>query len=138
MLQIQIEKILKNKNLAITKNRKKVLKVFISIAKPLSLKTLKSSARNIDRVTLFRILSVFVEHQIIHEINLDATNKLYALCDPKCQSHKSHVHHHIHFQCTSCLDVICLDVDDYPKLSVPNYIINNLDVNATGICAQCC
>ena len=138
MFQLQIEKILKNSNLAITKNRKKVLKVFLQVGKPLALKTIKSSISNIDRVTLFRILSVFEDHQIIHAIHLDNGGRLYALCNQECSyKEKHHTHSHIHFQCEDCSDVICVSVDKTPTIDIPNYIVNSLNINASGLCAKC-
>ena len=135
MFQIQIEKLLKNSNLAVTKNRKKVLKVFLKAGKPLDLKTIKSSMTNIDRVTLFRILSAFEDHQIIHTILLGNRDKLYALCYEECTS--KHTHKHIHFQCEDCSEVICLPVDTLPVVNIPNYTINQLNINASGVCVNC-
>lgn len=138
MFQIQIEKILKNSNLAVTKNRRKVLKVFLKLSKPLDLKTIKSSIVNIDRVTLFRILSIFEDHQIIHAIHLENRDRLYALCNHECSSsEKTHTHKHIHFECEECSDVICLPVDTLPTLNIPNYIVNQLNINASGLCSNC-
>jgi Fur family ferric uptake transcriptional regulator len=138
VFQIQIEKILKNSDLAVTKNRRKVLKVFLKVGKPLDLKTIKSSIANIDRVTLFRILSAFEDCQIIHAIHLDSGDRLYALCNQECSSgEKNHTHNHIHFQCEDCSDVICLPVDTFPVVNIPNYIVNQLNINASGVCANC-
>tara|TARA_B100000427_G_C15461186_1_gene574146 strand:- start:810 stop:1232 length:423 start_codon:yes stop_codon:yes gene_type:complete len=138
MFQLQIEKILKNSNLAITKNRKKVLKVFLQVGKPLALKTIKSSISNIDRVTLFRILSVFEDCQIIHAIHLDNGDRLYALCNQECSYGETHhTHSHIHFQCEDCSDVLCLPVDTIPSISIPNYTVNSVSVNASGLCSNC-
>ena len=138
MFQIQIEKILKVSNLSVTKNRKKVLKVFLKLGKPLGLKMIKSSIPNIDRVTLFRILSVFEKHQIIHAIHLQNRDRLYALCNHECSSSENvHTHKHIHFQCEDCSEVICLPIDVLPIVNVPNYIVYELNINATGVCSNC-
>ena len=136
MLHLQIEKIIKQKGLSATKIRKKVLKAFLILDKPLSLQELKKSINNIDRVTLFRILSVFEKHKIIHKIQLEKSEKLYALCHQECKKNE-HSHNHIHFHCQSCDDVMCLPIQEFPSLSVPFYIINNVNINASGVCAQC-
>ena len=138
MFQLQIEKKIKNGNLAVTKNRKKVLKVFLTVGRPIALKTIKSSIENIDRVTLFRILSVFEDHHIIHSIHLDNGDRLYALCNPECSSsEKKHTHDHIHFQCKDCKEVMCLPIDNKPAISIPNYIIDEVSINASGTCLNC-
>ena len=138
MLRLQIKNIIKKSKLTITKNRKKVLSILLNSEKPLSLKEIRLLISDIDRVTLFRILSVFEEKKIIHTINLESNKKLYALCYEECDVTQSeHRHKHIHFQCDKCNDVSCLSINESPKVSVPNYIINNLNINASGICINC-
>ncbi len=138
MLQLQIKNILKKKKLTLTRARKKVLKAFLNINKPLSFQQIKLLIGNFDRVTLFRVLSVFEQRKIIHVINLDKGGKLYALCDDQCKGiDANHNHNHIHFCCENCNDVFCLTVNEFPKLSVPDYIFKNLSINASGICITC-
>ena len=138
MLQKKIKNILSKKGLSITKNRLKVLKVFIKSGKPLALKSIKSLSDYIDRVSLFRILSSFEENKIIHTINLNDGSTLYALCNQDCDSNEgSHSHKHIHFQCNDCNDVSCLSISDFPTLFVPDYIINDISINASGVCSSC-
>ena len=89
-------------------------------------------------MTLFRILSVLEDNQIIHTINLDNGYKLYALCNNECSpGEKAHTHNHIHFQCDDCTDVICLPVDRLPTVEIPNYIISSLKIHASGVCSSC-
>ena len=138
MLRLQIEKIIKNSGLSATKTRKKVLSIFLKSKKPISLKEIKKLLDYVDRVTLFRILSVFEEKKIIHIINIGDNQKLYALCHQECKTHNSgHNHNHIHFQCDDCHDVLCLPIVEFPQFNVPNYIINNVNINASGQCSKC-
>ena len=78
------------------------------------------------------------ENKIIHTINLNDGSTLYALCSQDCDSNEgSHSHKHIHFQCNDCNDVSCLSISDFPTLVVPNYIINDISINASGVCSSC-
>tara|TARA_B100000427_G_C15455670_1_gene571682 strand:+ start:404 stop:829 length:426 start_codon:yes stop_codon:yes gene_type:complete len=139
MLRLQIEKIIKDSGLSATKTRKQVLTAFLKSKKPITLKEIKKTIAHVDRVTLFRILSVFEEKKIIHIINIGDNQKLYALCPQECKTHNSsHSHDHIHFQCDDCDDVLCLPIVEFPKINVPNYIINNVSINASGQCVKCC
>ena len=138
MLQLKFEKILKIRGLSVTNNRLKLLKVFVQLDKPLDLKSIKLLMGSIDRVSLFRILLIFEKTKIIHSINLAEGSKLYALCDQECASNdRVHEHKHIHFQCTDCDDVSCLPITNFPILTAPNYIINNVSINASGLCSEC-
>ena len=138
MLRLQIEKIIKNSGLSATKTRKKVLTAFLKSKKPITLKEINKTIANVDRVTLFRILSVFEEKKIIHIINIGDNQKLYALCPQECKTNNlGHSHDHIHFKCDDCHDVLCLPIVEFPQFNVPNYIINNVNINASGQCSKC-
>ena len=136
MLRLQILKILQGCGLTVTKMRKKVLSIFLNSNKPLSLKEIKLLVGYIDRVTLFRILSAFEEKKVIHVIRLDQGTKLFALCDTECNSER-HNHNHIHFQCKKCDDVSCLPIQNFPKIDIPQYIINHVNISINGICVNC-
>lgn len=138
MLQLQIKEKIKKVGLTATKRRVNVLKLFIQLNKPIDLKIIKNRCSDIDRVTLFRILSVFEDKKIIHSFILSNGQKLYALCNQDCETSKSdHVHNHIHFQCDDCDTVMCLPVTKFPKIKIPNYILRNVDINASGKCSKC-
>ena len=138
MLRLQAEKIIKDSGLSATKTRKKVLSFFLKSKKPITLKEITKTIDHVDRVTLFRILSVFEEKKIIHVINIGDNQKLYALCHQECKTHNSaHSHNHIHFQCDDCHDVLCLPIVEFPQFNVPNYMINNVNINASGQCSKC-
>ncbi|MBF24907.1 MAG: transcriptional repressor [Flavobacteriales bacterium] len=136
MLRYKIEKILKEKKLSLTKSRKKVLKFFIKSSKPLSLNQIRLFVGKMDRVTLFRVLNIFESKQIVHKIRLENGKTLYALCKEECEG-DNHNHNHIHFQCENCNDVSCLTIENFPVLKIPNYTLNNIDINVTGLCINC-
>ncbi len=137
MLRLKVRNLLKLNGLTITKSRVKVLQFFLRINKPLSLKTIRLSFKDLDRVTLFRILSVFEKNKIIHAINLENGRKLYALCNYECDNSSNHVHNHIHFHCQRCHEVSCLAIEKFPKLSLSDYIFKEININVSGLCLNC-
>ena len=137
MLRLQINNILNASNLPITRIRKKVLSAFLKSEKPLSLKEIRLLTSSIDRVTLFRTLIAFEEKNIIHSIHIDDHQKLYAVCYQECVDSEYHVHKHIHFKCDTCSEVSCVPFNDFPKINVPNYIINHVSINVSGECVNC-
>ena len=136
MLRLKIENIIKSHGLSLTKSRKRVLRFFLTSLSPLSLKQIRLLVGDIDRVTLFRVLSVFETKKIIHRIRLEDGQNLFALCKEQCAEDK-HVHNHIHFQCERCDDVSCLPINDFPTLKVANYIFNNVNINVSGFYNNC-
>ncbi len=137
MLHLKVKNLLKNSGLAVTKSRLKVLLFFLKTNKPLGANSIRSKFKNFDRVTLFRILTVFEKNNLIHSINLEDGKKLYALCGHECSSSSNHVHNHIHFICEQCDDVSCLSIDQFPTISVPNYLFKDVNINVTGLCSNC-
>lgn len=88
-----------------------------------------------DRVTVYRILDRLIADDVIHKfVDLSGVAH-YAMCNT-CEEH-NHQHNHVHFTCTSCTSVVCLD-DVEPKLSVPSgYKIKEASFTLSGLCPQC-
>ena len=83
MLHLKIKNKLKKSGLAITKHRSKVLGVMFRLAKPSSLKDIRSSLGLMDRVTVFRILNLFEKNNIIHFISLQDIQKQITIFERK-------------------------------------------------------
>lgn len=97
----------------------------------------KIVGKDIDRVTLYRILSSFEEKGIVHKIfDLNGT-ATYALCSPNC-TEAHHHDQHVHFICSVCNSVYCLDEVSLPKIPLPpNFALHSLALNAVGLCGNC-
>jgi len=92
---------------------------------------------HIDRVTLYRVLATFEEKGILHKIfDLHGT-ATYAICSTDCNENHHH-DEHVHFICSACNSIYCLDDIKLPKINLPQgYQLNSIGVNAVGLCAQC-
>jgi Fur family ferric uptake transcriptional regulator len=88
-----------------------------------------------DRITLYRTIKLFAEKGVIHEIAISGEDASYAMCNLNCS--ETHQNQHIHFQCTSCSSVSCIEMEKIPSVSLPNYKIDQLEIQATGICPNC-
>ncbi|MCX2574430.1 Fur family transcriptional regulator [Pedobacter sandarakinus] len=93
--------------------------------------------KNIDRVTLYRILKTFEEKGIIHRILDNHGTANYAICSNSCTEHEHH-DEHVHFNCNQCLKVYCLDDVTIPLLNIEKgFKINHMDLIVSGICKNC-
>ena len=137
MLHFKEKNILETKGIQLTKKRLSVLNAFLYFQKPINLKTIREHIGGMDRVTLFRILSLFESKNIIHKITLDSGLIYYAICKEKCSSDSKCAHTHVHFLCNVCEDVSCLEIEDFPVLQHSGFSINNLSINASGTCNNC-
>jgi len=97
----------------------------------------KIIGRDVDRVTLYRILSSFEEKGIVHKIfDLNGT-ATYAICSAEC-SENHHHDQHVHFLCSLCNGVYCLDEISLPKIPLPpNFTLHSIALNAVGLCENC-
>lgn len=97
----------------------------------------KAIGKDIDRVTLYRVLNTFEEKGIIHKIlDLQGT-ATYAFCQDACDEHEHH-DEHVHFVCEQCNKVYCLpDAVKFPVHAPDNFSIKQISVNAVGVCGYC-
>jgi len=133
-----IEKLLKKKQLRITSFRKEVLQLFVDNEKAIAISDIEVSLGEHDRITLYRTIRSFIEKGLIHEIVMSGDVKKLALCASDCD-HKEglHDHNHIHFQCKTCKEVFCVDVPSLPKIDLPNFQIDEIEIQAHGLCSNC-
>lgn len=98
---------------------------------------LESVMNDIDRVTLYRILNVFEEKGIIHKVfDLNGTAN-YAVCISDCQENHHH-DEHLHFNCTECKNVYCLNELNLPRLTLPaGFEAQAFTLYASGLCPKC-
>ena len=80
---------------------------------------------------------MFLEKGIIHEITLSGEDSNYAICKEKCDTIAHHHHQHVHFKCTSCGIIFCVELDKFPEIKLPKYKIEQLEIQATGLCQSC-
>ena len=87
-----------------------------------------------DRVTIYRVLGRLINQDLIHKtVTLDGTVK-YAGCIHSVGDTK---HNHVHFSCTKCLSVTCLN-DVEPKFSLPaDYLVSEVNFTLAGLCPIC-
>jgi Fur family ferric uptake transcriptional regulator len=133
----QFEDLLVKHNLKKTAPRLRVLSMLASKNVATSQPDLESVLDGIDRVTLYRILSAFEEKGIIHKVfDLNGTAN-YALCSSNCEENHHH-DEHLHFNCTICNNVYCLDDLSIPELTLPpGFKSEGFTLYATGVCPKC-
>lgn len=133
-----IDEILKKSGFKKTDLRRAVLKIFSNTSHALSSKDIESIHKGeLDRVTLFRILKDFEEKCIIHKVGNLEGNAQYAFCHHTGHHHAVH-QEHIHFNCSKCQNIFCIEDVEIPLLNLPKgYKVTQWNLNVTGICKNC-
>lgn len=132
------QELLEKHHLKKTQQRLSVLSILANREAATSQPDLESVlGRYIDRVTLYRILKTFEEKGIIHKV-LDSNGTAnYALCSSGC-SEEQHRDEHVHFNCTVCDNVYCLDDIHIPPIQIPaGFQTDVIHLIVSGICDRC-
>jgi len=128
--------LLKNKKISETPFRKEVLAIFNKYNNAIPLSIVEKELKEYNRITLYRTIKIFKEKGIIHEITISGEESNYAICQEECDT-VAHYHQHIHFKCNKCGIVFCVEVDEIPTIRLPEYKIEQLEIQATGLCQDC-
>ena len=90
-----------------------------------------------DRVTVYRALSSFEEHGILHRASEDERGIKYALCGQHCPD-EPHVDQHAHFVCNQCHQTYCLEDVKVPKVAVSKeFLVDYQNYTLSGTCRVC-
>lgn len=128
--------LLKIKKISETPFRKEVLAIFIKYNNAIPLSIIEQELKDFNRITLYRTIKIFLEKGIIHEITLSGNDSNYAICKEECDT-GAHHHQHIHFKCNNCELIFCVEINKFPTIKLPNYKIEQLEIQATGLCQSC-
>jgi Fur family transcriptional regulator, ferric uptake regulator len=119
-----------------TKSTTEVLSILNDAHSALSHEMIQEKlSEKVDRATIYRILSRFLEDGIVHEIIGDDGKKYFALCEG-CEVTHQHQHNHFHFRCLSCGNVECLE--DEVNVNLPKgYKAVTFNSLVSGYCLKC-
>ncbi|MFO8084980.1 MAG: Fur family transcriptional regulator [Desulfobacterales bacterium] len=137
--QCDYTSILENSDLPPTPNRLKILKIIGNNNSPLSAQDIfeiLTRTEDINRVTVYRILDLFVEKNIIDRISGGGRSFHYGLAPNK--NHPSHPH----FYCKQCGNLECLNPEGVHLemeeiLRTFPGIVDKVEVRLDGICKTC-
>lgn len=134
----ELEHILKHHHLRITQVRIEILQYFQVNKMALSHADLENYFNNkLDRVTIYRTLTSFLEKGLLHKIPDDSGVAKYGLCHHDSVAH-THDDEHVHFKCKKCEKIECLHTLEIPKLHLPKrYKMENANLLIEGICGVC-
>lgn len=131
-----LEKLLRGKGLKVTSKRLELLTLIANYNSAIPYSKMQKSLKNYDRVTLYRTLKFLLDACIIHKAFVNSDDTYYAMCKQYCAS-DCHQKEHIHFKCLKCLNVSCVDISIPLQVDIPNVVVQQVDVEVSGICANC-
>lgn len=102
----------------------------------ISLLDLEAELGTIDKSTLFRTLTLFQKHLIVHTIDDGSGSLKYSVCDEDCDC--SPEWQHVHFYCSACNRAYCLRDISIPQVALPiGFEPKSINHVIKGVCNQC-
>ena len=91
----------------------------------------------VDRITLYRTLKTFEESGLIHRVIDTSDTVRYAACAVGCSA-EEHLDDHVHFKCTNCQHIYCLNQVAIPAVTLPaRFEAQRRDYLLAGVCREC-
>jgi Fur family ferric uptake transcriptional regulator len=92
------------------------------------------ASSDINRVTVYRILDLLVEREVLNRLDLGDKSRRFCL-------REDHDDEHPHFHCTRCDRYLCLHCDTLPldrtALEALSLDVRHVDIRLEGICPAC-
>lgn len=127
---------LESKGIRPTANRILVMKTLMGEQNPLSLSNLERKMVSMDKSSIFRTLTLFLEHDVVHAFEDGRGVLCYELCEEKgaCDHHDGH----IHFYCESCQRSFCMEDIHIPSFELPEgFYPHSISFVIKGECPDC-
>ena len=113
-----------------------VLRTMMQAGRSVSLLDLETMLDTVDKSTIFRTLTLFLEHDVVHAFEDGRGVLCYELCEEKgaCDHHDGH----IHFYCESCQRSFCMEDIHIPSFELPEgFYPHSISFVIKGECPDC-
>lgn len=127
---------LESKGIRPTANRILIMKTLMGEQNPQSLSNLERKMVSMDKSSIFRTLTLFLEHDVVHAFEDGRGVLCYELCEEKgaCDHHDGH----IHFYCESCQRSFCMEDIHIPSFELPEgFYPHSISFVIKGECPDC-
>ena len=139
--QQHIITMLEQRDIRPTAMRIMILREMLSCDEAFSLLSLEDRLDTVDKSTIYRCITLFLTHHLIHAID-DGTGTIkYAVCSPECHCGENGEHLddlHAHFYCEQCHRTYCLNRIHVPVVTLPaGFQVKHINYVLKGICSAC-
>lgn len=130
------EQILERVGIKPTANRILVVRELAASEHPLSLTELEAKIESMEKSSVFRVLSLLLQHHAVHAVEDGRGVAKYELClddHTDCPNHM-----HVHFYCERCHEVYCFANIPTPAVELPEgFKTSSVNYMLKGICPKC-
>ena len=113
-----------------------ILRTMMSIPSAVSLADLEEELDTVDKSTIFRVITLFHAHHLIHCIDDGSGALKYAVCSDDCDCSVSDLHSH--FYCERCHRTFCFENIHVPVVNLPDgFTVSSVNYVLKGVCPAC-
>lgn len=124
------------RNVKPTAIRLLVLKSMLQAKQAVSLLDLENQLDTVDKSTLFRTITLFLGHSLIHSIDDGSGSLKYAVCNNSCNCLLEDLH--THFYCENCHKTFCIRNIPIPMVELPEkFTLQSINYVLKGLCPEC-
>ena len=142
MVHHELEEILTTRGIKPTANRLLVLRTLHGTDRAMSLSELEARLGTVDKSSIFRALTLFLEHHLVHSIDDGEGTTKYGVCANDChcndEGHEGFADLHLHFTCERCHRTYCFRGLPVPQVTVPEgFGVHTANYMRIGLCPDC-
>jgi Fur family ferric uptake transcriptional regulator len=125
--------LLRSAGVKVTPGRVRVLEALLVSSRPMSHADIEALLPDADRVTLYRVLDSLVNCGLALRA-VDTRGIFRFSASGARREHQTHVH----FRCTDCGGVFCLEAVPPPPPELPRgFLLSAAEYDVRGVCADC-
>lgn len=135
---MNVELLLGQHGIKPTANRLLVARALASEEHPSSLTELEERLVSVDKSSIFRVLVLFRDHHLVHQLEDGDGGVKYELCMSHGGQDDEDDDMHVHFFCEHCHRIFCFYDTPVPHVPLPEgYRMETATYMIKGICPEC-
>lgn len=128
--------LLKQREIQPTAIRLLILQAMMRADRSVSLLDLENILDTVDKSTIFRTITLFLSHHLIHSIDDGTGSFKYAVCSSNCSCEVNDLH--THFHCERCNKTFCFSNIPTPIVNLPEgFTLSSINYVLKGLCPEC-
>lgn len=113
-----------------------VLQAMMQANRSVSLLDLENMLDTVDKSSIFRTITLFLSHHLIHSIDDGTGSFKYAVCSSHCDCEVNDLH--THFHCEGCNKTFCFTNIPTPVVNLPQgFTLSSINYVLKGFCPDC-